>query len=270
MLEFGVVVATLFSANGALIPDCSLNGEKNAAGTCVCDKPWSGPVCSTLNFKPVTFPQGYGMAPNLTSWGGNTIQDPATGKFHIYVSAMTNGCPLSTWGQNSRIEHGVADTVTGPYKMVDVAIPTWSHNSAPIALKDGTFANIHIGTGSGAANGGKNCTHGPPQPPPPRPCTGPALPGWACKGHVCASDASDPDPHDCGTDLGEPTLNCTAGDVAGCSAAAAKACLDHPQCAAFGLSAMWSNLQKAKLFASSRVLTQNSEWSVWTKTAELV
>ena len=42
------------------------------------------------------------------------------------------------WTGNSRIEHGVADTITGPYKMVDVAIPTWSHNSAPVALEDGT------------------------------------------------------------------------------------------------------------------------------------
>ena len=40
------------------VPDCSLNGEKNAAGVCVCDKPWTGSVCSTMNFKPVTFPQG--------------------------------------------------------------------------------------------------------------------------------------------------------------------------------------------------------------------
>jgi len=51
------------------VPACSLNGAKNAAGVCVCDRPWSGPECSTMNFKPVTFPQGYGMAPKLTSWG---------------------------------------------------------------------------------------------------------------------------------------------------------------------------------------------------------
>jgi hypothetical protein len=114
-----------------------------------------------MNFKPVTFPQGYGMAPKLTSWGGNAIQDPKTGKYHIYVSAMTNNCSLQTWGKNSRIEHGIADTITGPYKFVDVAIPTWSHNSAPIALKDGTFAIVHIGTGVGPVDGGANCSHGP-------------------------------------------------------------------------------------------------------------
>jgi len=127
---------------------------------CVCDKPWSGPDCSTMNFKPVTFPQGYGTkAANVTSWGGNTIYDDATKKHHMFVSRMTNDCLLWSWGSNSRIDHAVSDTITGPYKFVDVAIPTWSHNAAPIKLKDGTYAIIHIGTGTGAVNGGKNCAY---------------------------------------------------------------------------------------------------------------
>jgi hypothetical protein len=84
--------------------DCFMNGECNAAGTaCVCDAPvrfcwvgldlmcqwfvqvvaacalwmvvfvcpwplpqWGGEVCNLLQFQPVTFPQGYGMTPNLT------------------------------------------------------------------------------------------------------------------------------------------------------------------------------------------------------------
>ena len=135
---------------------CSLNGEL-VNGACKCDKPWSGPACETMNFKPVSFPQGYGMAPKLTSWGGNAIRDPSTDKYHIFVSAMTNNCSLQHWGKNSRIEHAVADSVVGPYRFVDVAIPTWSHNSAPIALKDGTFAIVHIGTGQGPVDGGDKC-----------------------------------------------------------------------------------------------------------------
>ena len=103
-------------AQGPAPPACSLNGELQG-GTCVCDKPWSGPQCSTMNFKPVTcklaqplqrspplspspflqsavdtdasplcagivtVPQGYGMSPNLTSWGGNTLMDPISGEF---------------------------------------------------------------------------------------------------------------------------------------------------------------------------------------------
>jgi hypothetical protein len=46
---------------------------------------------------------------------------------------------------------------TGPYKLKDVAINTWAHNAAPIALHDGTFAIVHIGTGTGPANGGQDC-----------------------------------------------------------------------------------------------------------------
>jgi len=175
--------AGLPASEQAVVLECSLNGEKKG-GACVCDKPWSGPECSTLNFKPVTFPQGYGMAPKLTSWGGNAIEDPKTGKFHIFVSAMTNNCTLQTWGKNSRIEHGIADAVTGPYKFVDVAIPTWSHNAAPIALKDGTFAIVHIGTGVGPVDGGANCSHhGDPSPgrpsavPPPTAAEAPAAAG---------------------------------------------------------------------------------------------
>jgi hypothetical protein len=77
---------------------------------------------------------------NITTWGGGAIFDAATKKYHAFVSRMTNDCLLQTWGANSRIDHGVADSVTGPYAFVDVAIPTWSHNSAPIALHDGTFS----------------------------------------------------------------------------------------------------------------------------------
>ena len=73
--------------------DCSLNGLCTA-GSCACDKPWSGPGCEKMNFKPVTFPQGYGMAPNLTSWGGGAIYEPATKKYHAYISVMTNDCLL--------------------------------------------------------------------------------------------------------------------------------------------------------------------------------
>jgi len=88
------------------------------------------------------------MAPNMTVWGGASIYDKATKKYHSYISTMANHCPLSTWGHNSRIDHGVSDTITGPYEFVDVAIPAWSHNSAPISLHDGSYAIVHIGDGT--------------------------------------------------------------------------------------------------------------------------
>ena len=139
-------------------PACSLNGVPSTQGSCTCDKPWSGPECSQLNFKPVIFPQGYGMQPQLVSWGGNIIEDTVSGKFHMFVSRMTNDCPLSDWTKNSRIDHAVADEITGPFVFKDVAIPTWSHNAAPVRLKDGSFAIFHIGDGTGSPTGGNNCT----------------------------------------------------------------------------------------------------------------
>ena len=153
--------AALASAGCSTDLDCSLNGICNkSSGRCACDKPWAGDACATLQFKPVTFPQGYGMAPRpTTTWGGGIIEDKAGGKHHMYVSRMTNNCSLRHWTSNSRIDHAVSTTgVEGPYAFADVAVNTWAHNAAPIALHDGTFAIVHIGTGTGGPNGGANCT----------------------------------------------------------------------------------------------------------------
>jgi hypothetical protein len=139
--------------------DCSLNGVCTDH-KCACDKPWSGEACEFLNFAPVSFPQGYGMTPNTTSWGGNIIFEPATKLYHMFVSRMTNNCSLSYWTSNSRIDHAVSSSVEGPYEFKDVAVNTWAHNAAPITLPDGTYAIVHIGTGEGGPDGGSNCTVG--------------------------------------------------------------------------------------------------------------
>ena len=99
------------------------------------------------------------MVPNVTTWGGNAIFDGE--RHHLFVSRMTNNCSLAHWTTNSRIDHAVSTTgVEGPYEFVDVAVNTWAHNAAPLALPDGTFAIIHIGSGAGSPTGGANCTSG--------------------------------------------------------------------------------------------------------------
>lgn len=53
--------------------DCNLNGQCNN-GTCTCYTPWAGLSCGVLDLQPVpTGAEGYGMSPNLTSWGGNVV-----------------------------------------------------------------------------------------------------------------------------------------------------------------------------------------------------
>jgi hypothetical protein len=139
--------------------DCSLNGNCSlATKTCLCNKPWSGPSCAEMRFKPVMFPQGYGMTPNLTAWGGGAIYDPVKKRYHSYIHVMNNGCPLRDTGSNSRIEHGIARDITGPYEFVDVAIGVSSRNSVPKQLPDGTYAIFHIGSGAKPPNAGKNCS----------------------------------------------------------------------------------------------------------------
>ena len=281
------VVATAAAATGAAACstdlDCSLNGACTA-GACECAAPWHGPGCELLRFRPSSFPQGYGMAPNLTTWGGGAIYDTGTKKYHSYISSMTNDCGLETycplppaplmptdgdgrrWTQNSRIEHGVADTVTGPYKFVDVAVPTWSHNAAPIALHDGTFAIVHIGGGNGAADGGRNCTcekipGGCPPPPPPPPCpAGSDIPGYRCYTAACAAKTDCAGDHcNCGDDLGEPKLS-PCHSQSSCAAEAARACDAHAGCDKFTLRS-----SSVKLFSNASHFVPNKDWTGYVK-----
>eukprot|EP00980_Cylindrotheca_fusiformis_P006440 scaffold1376_cov125-Cylindrotheca_fusiformis.AAC.6 len=143
--------------------DCSLNGicQNNKNRSCICDAPWSGSHCDILEFEPTSFPQGYGMIPNHTTWGGGILIEHVGDDvliYHLYVVRITNNCLLEDWTHNSRIDHAVSTNPTGPYQFVDVAIPTQSHNPVPLALPDGTYAIVHIGSGQGNDNGGTNCS----------------------------------------------------------------------------------------------------------------
>jgi hypothetical protein len=39
--------------------------------------------------------QGYGVSPNLTTWGGNVVF--FEGEYHLYVSEMVNVSELTSW-----------------------------------------------------------------------------------------------------------------------------------------------------------------------------
>ena len=173
-----------------------------------------------------------------------------------------------------------ADTVTGPFSFVDVAIPTWSHNAAPIALKDGSFAIVHIGSGSGAAAGGANCTcmqQGPgwppppagcppaPPPPPPPPPPGPSkactqqIPGYRCYVGRCAASVPCAGSHcECGPDITEPKLSCKGTEA--CAIAAATKCNATTGCEQFTQLAA-----ATKLYPNTSQLVANSDWTAFVK-----
>lgn len=134
---------------------CSLNGVY-AGGKCTCFAPWTGTNCSSFDVLPVPRTQGYGMKPNVTSWGGNIIN--VNGTFHLYVAEMVNHCPLSDWGSNSRCSHATASTIEGPYTYVDTAVDVWCHNPHVMTQTVGgqtVYALFHIGDGTGGNP--KNC-----------------------------------------------------------------------------------------------------------------
>jgi hypothetical protein len=84
----------------------------------------------------------------------------------MYPSRMTEACGLSAWYTNSEIVHAVADVPTGPYVVVDTAIPRFAHEGVTSVVPGGGIygTGLHDGTdpwpirsngrGGGAAAGG--------------------------------------------------------------------------------------------------------------------
>ena len=142
--------------------NCTLNGVCDLQeGACVCDTPWKGPTCGELDVLPAPRVGAYGMAPNVTSWGGNAVF--FEGEYHLYVSEIVNGCGLSAWGANSQIVHATAITPLGPFQKHDVALPPWAHNPEVVlqTFSDGTppnFVLFHIGDGVPNGGGLVNCS----------------------------------------------------------------------------------------------------------------
>ena len=145
---------------------CELNGVFDAvAGACDCFAPWSGPACATLKLLPARNPQGYGMAPNLTSWGAAVwadADDPAL--HHMVVAESTMECPLYNWQTNLRCSHAVSRTGAGGlFEFESVAVAAPCANPAVVPFLNATtgqraYALFHIGSGTGGTP--VNCSRG--------------------------------------------------------------------------------------------------------------
>ena len=145
---------------------CELNGVFDAAaGACDCFAPWSGPACATLALLPARNPQGYGMAPNLTSWGAAVwadADDPAL--HHMVVAESTMECPLYNWQTNLRCSHAVSRAgAGGVFEFESVAVAAPCANPAVVPFLNATtgqraYALFHIGSGTGGTP--VNCSRG--------------------------------------------------------------------------------------------------------------
>ena len=154
-----LLLLALALAHSAAASDlaCSLNGVVQN-NTCKCDAPWKGSACSKLDIVPKkkgSLP-AYGFAPNVSSWGGNAIQNDA-GTYDLWVSEMVNHCGLKTWGKNSRIVHATAANPNSAFTFESAALPVWAHNAAPVRAPKthtacpGCYYLFHIGSGTGGS-----------------------------------------------------------------------------------------------------------------------
>ena len=265
--------------------DCSLNGLCKAS-SCVCFAPWSTAPgdalsCGRLDTLPGPKVGCYGQAPPVPSWGGNAIL--FDGEYHLFVSTMTEDCGLLNWPTNMQIDHAVCKNAMGPYVKADVAQPAPATNPQAIVDPNGTWWLFHIGDAHGAS--GKNCSGPPPPGPTPGPprvrpspgcgSYGPPPPGFTCHTGTCGAPPGTKAP-DCGTTIDEPTLphacgaNYTSAEgklaLAACAKDAAALCAKSPKCRSFSLDPDGWGRWKAKLFASTAVVT-NVGWDTFVKSS---
>jgi hypothetical protein len=92
---------------------CSLNGECTA-GSCVCEKPWTGPSCGELKYKitPASGKNIYNTSDPRNTWNGPIVKDESGEyRYHAYVPLYKPG----SLGGPPSILHGVASNITGPW-----------------------------------------------------------------------------------------------------------------------------------------------------------
>ena len=129
--------------------DCQLNGAC-VAGDCVCDTPWQGSDCGQLDIDDGRVAYGFGSAlsPNTTAWGGGPPVFDGK-QYHLMVSEIAYNCGMGSWAHFSQAAHAVSDNMEGPYKRVDTAIGTWTHNTLyAYSPTDDTHLLYHIGMGN--------------------------------------------------------------------------------------------------------------------------
>jgi hypothetical protein len=134
--------------------DCSLNGDCNSDGKCICDSAWTGPACAQLNLgKAPTTPALY--RDNTSTWGLSIIQDE-DGNYHGFAAAFYGHCGLDSWQSNSLLWHVRSTSATGPFVNETVVAaandetPYFRHNPTIVLHKPtNTFVLSHIGCGNG-------------------------------------------------------------------------------------------------------------------------
>jgi hypothetical protein len=112
--------------------NCSLNGACTA-GACVCEAPWGGANCETLQYAvtPAGAKNLWTGDPNLNTWNG-PIVTAADGMYHLFDPVYQHA---SLWSV-LYYAHGVSSAVAGPYDWSSPNISSNAINPAALVFPD--------------------------------------------------------------------------------------------------------------------------------------
>lgn len=226
--------------------NCSLNGVCKA-GRCICDAPWGGSTCGTLEFteKEATGAYGMGVPFAVTSWGGNAVRRGDT--WHLYVTEMAGDhCGLHVWGSQSTVAHATSPHASGPYKKSSTVLPHEAHNPETIEV-DGALYIFHIGTADSqkpvvACNVTLESERGSALA---EPGGCPAAPaGFSVfPGHCVGADHRRSDCTSSGDGWQIEGGDCRSGNIHDCAAQVSKQCQRNPACHSFALHTSGNDCQ---------------------------
>ncbi|WP_158967521.1 glycoside hydrolase family protein [Paraglaciecola sp. L3A3] len=105
--------------------------------------------------------------PDYYIWGASMVEDDQ-GQYHLFYSRWPKAYGHNAWLTHSEIAHAVADSPTGPYKHLDVALPArgqeyWdgldTHNPTVHKFGDKYYLYYMGNTGDGKISKGFNWSH---------------------------------------------------------------------------------------------------------------
>ena len=138
--------------------DCSLNGVCSH-GSCNCRPQWNGLRCETLVLRPATRGAGYrgvdGGA-NTSSWGGAVLRSD-DGRYHMWVSEITEHCGIGTWAQNSRIIRAEAKDLASPFVRKQVVWGVFAHEPMVQRAPSGEYVMWFVSDRQESAHGQCKC-----------------------------------------------------------------------------------------------------------------
>eukprot|EP01046_Picozoa_sp_COSAG06_P004846 COSAG06_NODE_209_length_20178_cov_4.309478_9_plen_504_part_00 len=148
--------------------DCSGGNGNCVSGRCQCVTGWTGARCGSLDFAPRSARVAYARDPTEWTWGGSMIRSAKTGEFHLFSSALTNGCGIQHYCANSQVLHLTSPNSSGPFTRVGVALAPraghWDngaiHGILARRLPNGTYALFYMGSKAPRGFQHPNCTTG--------------------------------------------------------------------------------------------------------------